>query len=171
MQHSAQLESPDSYKAFGATQKRLSRQEPRQEFLTSMDEEVSFKGMSGKKSAFDNLSFSKIADEPKTHSFFGSRVSPINIPSQATLPAYARRELLSTTASEAIRSRLFRLPDPRPALSPATSCSANAFYATTAASALRGKQTNFAGSAASFASCGSRRANVSAVTQYSSNQS
>ena len=29
-----------------------------------MEEEVSFKGLSGKKSAFDSLSFSKIADDP-----------------------------------------------------------------------------------------------------------
>ena len=67
-----------------------------------MEEEVSFKGYSGKKSAFDNLSFSKIAEEPKAYSFYGSRVSPINIHSQATLPVYTRKELLSTTASDAL---------------------------------------------------------------------
>ena len=114
---------------------------------------MSFKGLSGKKSAFDSLSFSKIADDTKTPTHFhAKRISPLNFGSQFG----GNQGLLSATAANSSHKSLFSKPDSRNRAFTAThTTSASAFYAT-AADSKKSRQ---------------RFANVSAHTHHSSNYS
>ena len=118
---------------------------------------MSFKGLSGKKSAFDSLSFSKIADDTKTPTHFhAKRISPLNFGSQFGGQLHGSIGLFSATAANSSHKSLFRKPDSRNRAFTAThATSASAFYAT-AADSKKSRQ---------------RLANVSALTHHSSNYS
>ena len=122
-----------------------------------MEEEVSFKGLSGKKSAFDSLFFSKIADDTKTPTHFNAtRISPLNINTHLTAQTNGSHGLFSATAANSEHKMLFRNTESRNrAFTGTHTTSASAFYATAAENKKSRKRTT----------------NLSALTQHSSNYS